>query len=380
MSPGARPGAHSYPDKGAEMTDADLLKEAERISALLAQQAAKHDRETSFPEEGKEAIVRSPLNTALADGASFLTFGRIVSTLSRGDASFGTLWLMHQGSASVFRALPDPAQAASVEAEFRRGAWFGNALGEPTSGNLFLLPQQQARRAEGGWRLSGAKRFVSGCEHAKYLITSAVCDGQPGFFLIDKDDSIRVEEVWDPLGMRSTRSQLLHFQDTLLPESRRLLLDPRQPNVIAAGLPWISVGIAEAALGFAIEFAKERRLPMQDKPLAELQWVQFSVADMSIRLEAARSLAMRSASATDQRDPDFPLLQMQAKVVANEAAVAIANAALEISGGSGYLRGHRIERYVREALSGPLMAWSTPVIKDFVGRLLLGRAGPIPGV
>ena len=141
------------------------------------------------------------------------------------------------------------------------------------------------------------------------------------------------------------------------------------------GLPWISIGIAEAALGFAIGYAKERRLPPENKPLAELQWVQFSVADMSIRLEAARSLAMRSATAADQRSPDFPLLQMQAKVVANEAAVAITTAALEIAGGSGYLRSRPIERYVRDAMSGPVMAWSPAVIRDFLGKALLGLIG-----
>jgi alkylation response protein AidB-like acyl-CoA dehydrogenase len=344
----------------------------------LAEQAARHDRDTTFPDEGREAITRSPLNTALWEGASWLTFGQIVSVLSRGDASFGTVWLMHQGAGSTLRALADPAQVAFFDAEFRRGAWFGNALGEPTSGNQFLMPQQQAHRVEGGWRLSGAKRFVSGGERAKYLLTNAVCDGQPAFFLIDKDDSIRVEEIWDPMGMRATRSQLLHFQDTLLPESRRLMLDPSQPNAIAAGLPWISIGIAEAALGFAISYAKERRLPPENRPIAEMQWIQFSVADMSIRLEAARSLAMRSATATDRRDPDYPVLQMQAKVVANEAAMAIATAALELAGGSGYLRSRPIERYVRDAMSGPLMAWSPAVIRDFLGKALLGLQGPPP--
>jgi alkylation response protein AidB-like acyl-CoA dehydrogenase len=358
------------------MTDADLLKEAERIQALLAEHAAKHDRDTTFPEEGREAIIRSPLNTALLDGASWLTFGRIVSILSRGSASFGTIWLMHQGSGVAFRALPDPEQVSLFEAEFRRGAWFGNALSEPTSGNMFLMPRQEARRVEGGWRLSGAKRFVSGCEQAKYLLTNAICDGQPGFFLIDKDASIQVEDIWDTLGMRATRSQLLHLHETFLPESRRLKLDPTQPNAIAVGLPWISIGIAEAAMAFAIEYAKERRLPPENRPLAEMQWIQFSVADMNLRLEAARSLAMRSAIATDNREPDFPLLQMQAKVVANEAAVAISTAALELAGGSGYLRSRPIERHVRDAMSGPLMAWSPAVIRDFLGKALLGLQGP----
>jgi alkylation response protein AidB-like acyl-CoA dehydrogenase len=365
---------------GTVMTEADLLKEAERLQALLRAHAARHDRDTTFPEEGREASVRSPLNTMLRDGASWLTFGRVVSLLAQGDASFATAWLMHQGAADALRFLADPAQLSAFEADFRGGAWFSNALGEPSSGNQFLMPQQEARRAEGGWRLTGAKRFVSGGEHAKYLLTNALCEGQPRFFLIDKKDaSIRVEEIWDSMGMRGTRSQLLHFQDTLLPESRVLKIDPTHPSAIAVGLAWISLGIAEAAMGAAISYAKERRLPPENKPLAELQWIQFAIADMSIRLEAARSLAMRSATATDQRAPDSILLQMQAKVVANEAAVSITTAALEIAGGSGYLRSRPIERYVRDAMSGQVMAWSAPVTKDFLGKALLGLMGPPPG-
>jgi len=358
------------------MTEAELLKEAERLGRLLAEKAAVHDREGSFPDEGLEAILPSPVNTALVDGCSWLTFGRILSHLSRGSASFATAWLMHQGSGATFLALADPEQRAFFGAEFRGGAWFGNALSEPTSGNLFLMPQQEARRVEGGWRLSGAKRFVSGCDRAKYLVTNALCDGQPMFFIIDKDDSIHVEDIWDTMGMRATRSQLLHLRDTLLPESRQLRLDPAAPNVIAAGLPWLSIGLAEASLAFALDYARARRLPPQNRPLAEMQWIQFSVADMSIRLEAARALAERSATATDQKDPSAFLLQMQAKVVANEAAIAISTAALELAGGSGYLRSHPIERYVRDAMSGPLMAWSSAVIRDFLGKHLLGLNGP----
>jgi alkylation response protein AidB-like acyl-CoA dehydrogenase len=361
------------------MTEADLLKEADRIQALLAAHAARHDHDITFPEEGREAMVRSPLNTMLLEGASWLTFCRVLGLLAQGDASFATAWLMHQGSAGALRYLGDPALVSAVEADFRRGAWFGNALSEPTSGNLFLMPQQPARRVEGGWRLTGAKRFVSGSEHSKYLLTNALCDGQPAFFLIDKDDSIRVEEIWDPMGMRATRSQLLHFQDTLLPDSRLVKMDPTAPSAIPTGLAWLSIGIAEAAMNFAISYAKERRLPPENKPLAEMQWIQFAVADMSTRLEAARSLAMRSATAADQRAPDYIFLQMQAKVVANEAAVSITRAALEIAGGSGYLRSRPIERYVRDAMSGPVMAWSTAVVRDFLGKALLGLMGPPQG-
>ncbi|MDC0679518.1 acyl-CoA dehydrogenase family protein [Sorangium atrum] len=372
----------------AEKNDAsqagELLAEAERISALLAEHAARHDRDATFPIEGLTAMIRSPINTALLGGAagddaarapcSWLTFGRIVAILARGDASFATAWLMHQGALSVYRALVDPGERSRFEQAIRRGAWVGNALSEPTSGNMFLVPRQVAQKAEGGYRLTGEKRFVTGCERADWFLTAAVCDGQPAFFLIERDDSIAIEPVWDTLGMRGTRSQIVRFQGTPLPESRRLALDPLAPNPIPNGLGWLSVGIAEAAMAAAVAYAKERVLPPGDRPIAELQWVQFAVADMSLRLEAARALAMRTATALDAGDPSYGLLQLQSKVVANEAAVAIATSALEIAGGAGYMRTRPIERHLRDAMSGPIMALSGPAIRDIVGKALLGIA------
>ncbi|WP_437914008.1 acyl-CoA dehydrogenase [Sorangium sp. So ce302] len=372
----------------AEKNDAcqahELLAEAERISALLAEHAARHDRDATFPIEGLAATIRSPINTALLGGAagddaarapcSWLTFGRIVAILARGDASFATAWLMHQGAMSVYRALVDPGERSRFEQAIRRGAWVGNALSEPTSGNMFLVPRQVAQKAEGGYRLTGEKRFVTGCEHADFFFTAAVCDGQPAFFLLERDDSIAIEPVWDTLGMRATRSQIVRFQGTLLRESRRLAVDPTAPNPIPNGLGWLSVGIAEAAMAAAVAYAKERVLPPGDRPIAELQWVQFAVADMSLRLEAARALAMRTAAALDAGDPSYGLLQLQSKVVANEAAVAIATSALEIAGGAGYMRSRPIERHLRDAMSGPIMALSGPAIRDIVGKALLGVA------
>ena len=113
------------------MTETELLKEAERIEKLLAEHSSRHDREASFSQEGWEALRHSPLNTALLKGTSWLTFGRILSTLCRGDASMGTVWLMHQGAAVCFLALRDEKQRAFFEGELR--------------GLLVFLPDAPAR-------------------------------------------------------------------------------------------------------------------------------------------------------------------------------------------------------------------------------------------
>lgn len=352
----------------------DLLSDSTKISGILAAHAATHDREGSFPTEGVDALLASPVNTALLDGSSWSTFSKILVILAKGDPSAATAWLMHQGAGILFATLADPALVAFFEAEWRRGAWFGNALSEPTGGNLFFLPFQEARRVEGGFRFSGVKRFVTNCERASYFLTAALCDGKPKFFLIDKDDSIRIEEIWDAMGMRATRSQAVHMNDTLLPDSREVTLSFEKPNPIPMGLPSLSLGIAEAALDFVIGYAKERKLPPQNLPLATMQWVQFAVADMSIELDAARALNERAMAAADAGDPSAGVLQMKAKVAANVAACNITTTALRIAGGSGYLTRLPLERHLRDAMSGQIMALSTEVLRDTIGKMLLGVA------
>jgi len=141
---------------------------------------------------------------------------------------------------------------------------------------------------------------------------------------------------------------------------------------VMLGLPWISLGIAEECMHYAIAYAKERKVPGSEQPLAQMQWVQHAVADMSIQLEAARSLAWRGCIAADEGRPEFIGLMQQAKVAANRAARDIAAAALEICGGAGYFRTRPLERLIRDAMSGMVMALSEPVVKTSIGQTLLG--------
>jgi len=355
-----------------ESRERELLAEATRVAEIFSKHAAEHDRDASLPVEALDAIAASPIHTALFDGASWSLFAQIVGILAKADASAATIWVMHQGASWVVRALPDPALAASLEAKVRAGAWVVNALSEPTGGNLFLLPLQSAERVEGGWRISGAKRYISGCERANYVFLNVLCDGVPGFFIIDRDSSMEIEDIWDTMGLRATRSQLIHFNGTFLPDARRARVTFEDPNPIPVGFSWLSLGVARAAMEFAIDYAKTRILPRTNQPMCHLQSVQFAVAEMAMSLDAAESLAMRAAAMMDAKDPRAGLFHIESKAVANETAAKVATLALKIAGGTGYLKRLPIERYVRDAMGGQLMAWSTEVTRDFVGKLLLG--------
>ncbi|MEV0761812.1 acyl-CoA dehydrogenase [Nocardia sp. NPDC050435] len=225
--------------------------------------------------------------------------------------------------------------------------------------------------APGGWTLSGAKRFVSGAEIADYLIVNARVDGAPAFFGVPMpDQSVSIIPIWDTLGLRATRSQLLAFDETpLRAEYRGRAPGPTDFQVIPAGLPAISLGVADAALAALVAHARGRII--LEKPLAHQQWVQFEVADVESRLAAAHALYDRGLSEADNRLPSFFPTLMRAKYLANKVAVEVAQLGVRVGGASGYLKQSPIQRHLRDAEAGQLMAYSTEVMAGEIGREVL---------
>jgi alkylation response protein AidB-like acyl-CoA dehydrogenase len=282
---------------------------------------------------------------------------------------------MHIGAALTLTWYTRPDIAEFYAGEVAEGKRFANALSEPTGGNLFLFPLQTAEPVDGGYRLDGAKRFVSGCEIADYFLVNALLADGPAFFGVAADDSVEQVQIWDAMGLRGTRSQLLSFTDTLLREDHRCVRMVRgEPNIIALGLSWLSIGVAEAALEALTEYARTRVIPTTGKPVADLQWVTFDVADAYTELLAARLLCERSMYLADDGDPGAMDAAVEAKLYANLVAKRVADLGLRIGGGSGFLRTSPIQRHFRDAQAGALMAYSVEVCRDTVGKRVL--AGP----
>ncbi|RDI51078.1 acyl-CoA dehydrogenase family protein [Nocardia mexicana] len=304
-------------------------------------------------------------------GASYVTFGQLVRTLAKADPSTATIWVMHAGAGVALAEITADSLGSFFADEFLAGKRFANALSEPASGNRFLNPQQEAVAVAGGWSLTGAKRFVSGAEIADYLLVNALVDDEPTFFGVVPDDTVTVVPIWDTLGLRATRSQLLAFDDTVLRAEYR----GRRPGfadfaIIPAGLPALSLGIADAALDALVSHARSREI--LGKPLSHQQWVQHEVADVQTRLAAAHALYDRALWEADNGIPAFFGNLSRAKYLANKLAVEVAQLGVRIGGASGYLKQSPIQRHLRDAEAGQLMAYSTEVVAGVVGREVLG--------
>ena len=359
--------------------DQDWVSAVEEIAPGFAARAAEYDESGEIPIDNLNALHAAGLDTAFmpaeygGGGASAITFGNVLGTIAKACPSTACIWLMHVGAAVALVSLSDEKSSAFFAEELTNGKRFANALSEPTSGNLFLMPLQKAYPAEGGWVLSGAKRFVSGCEVADYFLVNALIDDVPSFFGVDRNPSITFVPIWDTMGMRATRSQLMSLDATLLRSDRRCgLPSADSPNLIGTGLPWLSIGVAEAALDALCVHASSRVIPTTDKPLSHMQWVQFEVAEAAVALNAAKLHAGRAMWLADRGHADTLSAAIEAKLYANQVAQDIAQLGVKVGGASGYLRSSPIQRYFRDAQAGALMAYSVELCRDTIGKAVLG--------
>ena len=361
---------------GVAADDAALLDRVRALVDGFAAGAAGWDERAELPLPNLVALHEAGVDRAMlpaalgGEGIGYQAYGELIRMLAEADPATATLVTMHSGAAVGLAELTRESMGSFFADELLAGKRFANALSEPTSGNRFLNPQQAALPVAGGWTLDGAKRFVSGSEIADYLLVNALVDGEPVFFAVIPDETVTIIPIWDTLGLRATRSQLLHFAGTVLRHEHR----GRAPGfgdfaVIPAGLPAISLGIADAALGALVAHARSRQI--LGAPLSHQQWVQHEVADVQSRLEAVHAFFQRSLWKADNADPTFFDDLARAKYLANKIAVDVAQLAVRIGGASGYLRTSPIQRHLRDAQAGQLMAYSTEVLATEIGRLVL---------
>jgi alkylation response protein AidB-like acyl-CoA dehydrogenase len=356
-----------------------FIDAARDLAPGFAAKADEHDAEATLPVANLTALHEAGLDMAVmpkdhgGSGMSYQALGEIFRIVGKACPSTACIWMMHLGAAQVLVTYGPSVYSD----ELRAGKRFANALSEPSGGNLFLMPLQRAEPVDDGYELDGAKRFVSGCEIADHFLVNALLDDGPAFFGVSRDDTIEMVPIWDSMGLRGTRSQLLNFHKTVLRrENQCQNVNPLAPNIIALGLPWMSIGVAEAALDALTDHARKRVVPSTGKPVGDMQWVQFDAADAHVQLLAARTLAERAMWLSDRNEPGALDAAIEAKLFANQVAKDIAEFGVRVGGGSGYLRTSPIQRHFRDAQAGALMAFSVELCRDMIGKRLLAPPQP----
>lgn len=362
---------------------AELLATAQRLAERFREHAAEHDRDASFPFE-HFALMREAGYLAAsipsADGGGGYALADIVlaqMALAKGDGSTALavgMHLMTCGTEAATHAWPDALRARLFREVVEEGALLNNVAAEPELGS----PQGGGRPrtalapdGPGRWRLNGHKTFTTMAPALRYCITYVAFEdgsGDVGRVAVRRDlPGVRVEETWDALGMRSTGSHDVFFDD--VPVSDDDVTTRRNPRDGVAGMTaggaWFplligaaSLGVADAARDYAVHFARTRQPTGAPHPIAKIPFVREQVARMDAALLAARTLLLATAEdagAESLAPAARRALGAQiaaAKMLATNTGVDVAEIAMRIVGGVGLQRSEPLERYFRDVRTG----------------------------
>lgn len=270
------------------------------------------------------------------------------------------------------RYLPDAASGNKL------GAF---ALTEPRAGSNPADMATRATREGDGYRLTGVKHFISNADAAGFIVVYAKTDPDAGArgisaFVVDRHmPGVDVAPAEKLMGIRGAPAHELAF-DCFVPAVNRIgvegsgfrtamkVLDNSRLDVAAT-----SIGIAEAALSAAIGWLKERRVG--GEPLSSRQGLQWTIADMKTRLEAAWLLTLQAAAKRAAGEA-FTQDASMAKLYASEMVAFVTDAALQMHGGYGFTREMPLERYVRDARILRIYEGSSEIQRTVIARSVLG--------
>jgi butyryl-CoA dehydrogenase/short/branched chain acyl-CoA dehydrogenase len=257
------------------------------------------------------------------------------------------------------------------------------ALSEAGAGSDAFALQTRAEPADGGYRLSGRKLWISNVREAGLFVIFATVDPTAGYrgitaFLVEKDTpGFTIGRKEDKLGIRaSSTCELIFdscfiFEENLLGErgkGYKIAIETLNEGRIGIGAQML--GLAEGAWGHAARYAQERR--QFGKPIAEFQAVQFVLAEMATQIEATRLMVYNAARLKDAGQP-FVKEAAMAKLLASQVAERTASECVEVFGGNGFVRDYPAEKYYRDAKIGKIYEGTSNMQLATIAKQVLRR-------
>jgi alkylation response protein AidB-like acyl-CoA dehydrogenase len=368
-----------------------LLRQAVRQLAedKIAPRAAEIDESGEYPWDVHEALKKADLLAIHVPeeyggaGADRIAHSIVVEEVARVCASsslivagnkLGTMGIILAGSEELKKTyLP---QVAAGEATF------SYALSEREAGSDAAAMKTRAVRDGDSWVLNGTKCWITGAQVNTHFTVMASTDpgkGAKGIsaFVVHKDDpgfSVGTKER--KLGIKGSPTSEIYFEDCRIPEDRIIgeegqgfitalrTLDHTRSMIGAQ-----AVGIAQGALDAAIAYVKERK--QFGKAVAEFQGVQFMLADMAMKVEAARQLVYVANAAAERGQADLTFLSSASKTFASDTAMEVTTDAVQLFGGYGYTRDFPVERMMRDAKITQIYEGTNQIQRMVMARQLL---------
>jgi len=315
-------------------------------------------------------------------GADYVSYALALMEIAAGDGAISTVMSVHNAPFNAILArFGSDTQKTEVLSPAARGEFIGAfALTEAQAGSDASALRTSARRTNAGYVIDGTKEFITSGQIGRYVIVFARLEGTQGksgitAFLVPTDTpGYEVARVEHKLGQRASDTCALRFTAMEVPDSARIGAEGEGYRIALAsletgriGIAAQSVGMAQAALGMALAYAKERQ--SFGVSLMGHQAVAFRLADLATQLEASRQLVLHAARLKDAGRPCLTEAAM-AKLFASEAAERIVSGALQCFGGYGYIRDTGIERIYRDVRVCQIYEGTSDIQKLIIARAL----------
>lgn len=372
-------------DQAAIQAAARTFAEAE-----LAPHSARWDEEKVFPVETLRAAaalgfaglyVREEVG---GSGLSRLDAALVFEELSRGDVAVAAYISIHNMVSWMIDRFGNDAQRQRWLPRLATMELLSSyCLTEPGAGSDAASLATRAERDGDDYVLTGAKAFISGAGTSDlYLVMARTGEGGA------RGVSAFVVEAGTPglsfgaqerkMGWNAQPTAMVHFDGVRVPAAHRIGAEGEGFRFAMAGLDGGRINIAACSLGgagLALETAREHLSARRQfgRPLADFQALQFRLADMATELEAARLMVRRAAFALDAGDPEATLYCAMAKRFATDGGFEVANQALQLHGGYGYLRDYPLERIVRDLRVHQILEGTNEIMRVIISREILGR-------
>jgi alkylation response protein AidB-like acyl-CoA dehydrogenase len=376
-----------------ELTDARLSEILEPVLDVTREAARDVDTNGRFPQEAVDALRQSGLlglTLPTEVGGLGGSPAQLADTLERLAAACGStamVYLMHVAAAMTVSAAPAPDQPKLLE-QMADGTTLGTlAFSEPGSRSHFWAPTSQAVATGDLVQLDARKSFVTSAGFADVYIVSTLTSPeqvveQPALdlYAIPADRAgVDVAAPWQGLGLRGNASSPMTFEVGTGAGDRLGAIGGGFQLMLEAVLPWfnlgnaaVSVGLSQAAVDAAVAHASGSKLEHLGESLAQLPTIRAQLAKMSLDVAAARSYLATTARSIAEPSDATMLHVLGVKAFANDAALRITDGAMRVCGGAAFSHRLQLERYIRDARAGHVMAPTADVLYDFYGKAITG--------
>lgn len=370
------------------------LEAAQKVARdVLAPNASTHDKDATFSSEGIKALGEAGLLALTVPkalgghGHGPRVFADVLAALAEADASLAMVYKMHVCGVQCLVAFADAsADAKAALADVVKGKHLSTlAFSEKGSRSHFWAPVSKATKSGDGFTLNAMKSWVTSAGEAdSYIVSSLLPEAngptESGLWVVKKSDAgFRVTGKWDALGMRANASAPMTLEDCKVGKGA-LLTGEGFKAMLEVVLPWfnlgqaaVALGLSRAAVGATATHLKTAKFEHLGASLGEaLPNLRANLATMQI---AADGLAARIAdTCTHMESPgEATMLRvLEVKAAAGEVAIEVTQLAMRTCGGAAFSKHTSIERFFRDAQAGAVMAPTGDVLREFIGKALLG--------